>query len=103
MIDLASIKDVLLSVHYSDSKWTAAGIQQTTYVYLVPHTIFGWGWRSTQNDLEERNSQETNIPSKSLDTVKNLYDVFIQESIQGRYTVMQCSLYLDYLITIQHL
>ena len=43
MIDLASIKDVLLSVHYSDSKWTAAGIQQTTYVYLVPHTIFGWG------------------------------------------------------------
>ena len=70
MIDLASIKDVLLSVHYSDSKWTAAGIQQTTYVYLVPHTIFGWGWRSTPNDLEERNSQETNIPSKSLDTVK---------------------------------
>lgn len=33
MIDLASIKDVLLSVHYSDSKWTAAGT--TNYIRLL--------------------------------------------------------------------
>ena len=35
MIDLASIKDVLLSVHYSDSKWTAAFAGTTKYIRLL--------------------------------------------------------------------
>ena len=40
--------------------------------YNKLHTsTFGWGYRSVSDNDLEANSQGTNIPSKSLDVVKN--------------------------------